>query len=130
MAITITDTTKNPIVIATGTTTTPFSALAVTDTTVPNPEAVTVTLSGYAYPLPVDDIGTLSDPTPGAIFTFDPDTHTFSEDSAINTGSPTPATTILHRLVYTPPQVTEGNAANAYATSDVNGVTDKKHCAD
>jgi hypothetical protein len=121
MTVTIADTTKNPIVIPTGTTTTPFSALSVTDTTVPDPETVTVSLSGYAYPLPASDIGTLSDPTGGGA--FDANTHTFSE-TALSTGSPSAATTILNRLVYTPPPVTGGNESYAYATINVNGVTD------
>ena len=92
------------------------------DTAVPDFETVTISLTGYAYPLPLGDIGTLSDPTGGG--TFDPTTHTFSE-TAFSTGTPTAATTILNRLVYTPPSVAGGNQAYAYATVTVNGVTDQ-----
>jgi hypothetical protein len=62
MTITFADDTKNPVIIAAGTTATPFSAISVSDSVLSDPETITVSLSGY----PPGNIGTLSDPAGGS----------------------------------------------------------------
>jgi Ca2+-binding RTX toxin-like protein len=117
----ISDTTVNPIVVGVGQNITPFSAIKVSD-----PLQVTETLSvtlaplSYYYP-PTTDYGTLTDPLGGG--TFDANTHTFTE-SAIVTGTPTPATQILSRLIYTPPTLSDGSGITIGATVSVNNAAD------
>ena len=86
---------KNPVIVPTNTTTTPFSGVVVTDP-IPSTENITVQLTPYYYG---QGLGTLSDPMGGG--SFDPATNTFTE-AAFATGTPTSATQILNRLIYTP----------------------------
>lgn len=121
---TFTDATANPIIITNGTTATPFSSITVSDPLYAT-ETITITpVSSYSYPYyysPPANFGTISDPTGGG--SFDPSTHTFTE-SAVVTGTPTAATQILHRLVYTPPSLSNGNSSTAYFNVSVNGTLD------
>ena len=102
MTASSTDTTTNPVVIPSGKPFTPFAKVAVNESTLPANEIISVTLSsGYSYPYSTPlDFGSLSDPLGGG--SYDAVTHTFTE-TAIATGTPTSATEILRRLVYTPP---------------------------
>ena len=108
---------KNPVIVPTNTTTTPFSGAVVTDP-IPSTENITVQLTPYYYG---QSLGTLSDPMGGG--SFDPATNTFTE-AAFATGTPTSATQILNRLIYTPPSLSNGNATTVNATISVgDGIT-------
>ncbi len=94
MTASFTDTTTNPVIIPSGKPFTPFTKVAVNETTLAATENISVTLStGYSYPggIPVD-LGSLSDPLGGG--SYNATTHTFTE-TAIATGTPTSATAIL-----------------------------------
>ncbi len=110
MAASIDDTTANPVVTASGTTDTPFGSVVLNETAFPALEVVSVSLSaGPNYT--GGDLGSLSDPT--GFGQFNGSTGIFVE-SAFSIGSPSAATNILQRLVYTPPTLGNGT----YATVD------------
>jgi hypothetical protein len=110
MAATIDDTTANPVVTPSGTTATPFGGVALNETAFPALEVVSISLSaGPNYT--GGDLGSLSDPT--GFGQFNSSTGIFAE-SAFSISSPSAATNILHRLVYTPPKLANGT----YATVD------------
>jgi len=113
------DTTTNPVVIPSGKPFTPFTKIAVNETTLGATENISVTLSpGYSYPYGSSvDLGSLSDPLGGG--SYNVTTHTFTE-TAIATGTPTSATAILQRLVYTPPTLAAGSYDAVNATITVN----------
>lgn len=120
MAATFTDTTISPVVLAAGRPANPFSKVVVNESTLPAAETLTIVLGPQPY-YTVTSFGSLSDPLGGG--SFDAITHTFTEN-AVATGTPTSATAILNRLIYTPPTPVSGNyiAVNA-AISVSNGVT-------
>jgi hypothetical protein len=109
MAATIDDTTANPVVTPSGTTAMPFGRVVLNETALPALEVVSVSLS--AGPNTGGDLGSLSDPM--GFGQFNSSTGIFVE-SAFSIGSPSAATNILRRLVYTPPTLANG----AYATVD------------
>ena len=110
MAATIDDTTANPVAIPSGTTASPFGKVVLNETGGPALEVVSISLG--AGPNTADgDLGSLSDPT--GFGKFDSSTNIFAE-SAFSLGSPSAATSILSRLVYTPPTLDNGT----YATVD------------
>jgi hypothetical protein len=119
---TISDTTVSPVIVPDGKTVSPFSLVTVSDL-LQTTEVLTVTLSALYYYPPISDFGTLTDPLGGG--SFDPNTHTFTE-SAIVTGTPTPASQILNRLIYTPPTLNNGTSINVDASISVNGIADPK----
>lgn len=101
----ITDTTVNPVVIPVGGTATPFSGVTVAEASLPARENLTVVLTPEPGD-PTADLGSLSDP--GGSGSYDPNTHTFTAPG-IATFAPTQATTVLSRLVYTPPTPAAGS---------------------
>ena len=109
MAATIDDTTGNPIAVPSGTTASPFGKVVLNDSG-PALEVVSITLSAGPN-TSGSDLGSLSDPN--GFGRFDSNTNIFAE-SAFSFGSPSAATNILNRLVYTPPALDNG----AYATVD------------
>lgn len=122
---TFTDTTKNPVVIPVdSTTSTPFSNVSVTESSITSLELLTVSLSQQYG----NGLGTLTDPAAGNNGRYDPITGIFSENG-VATSSPTPATQVLQRLIYTPPAVPKGSASTAYATIAVSGTTDPTRVA-
>ena len=117
MTTSFTDTTSNPVLIPTGRPITPFTKVTVNETTLPATEIISVVLSAPPYSNTPGDYGSLSDPLGGG--SYNATTHTFTEP-AIATGTPTSATVILQRLVYTPPTLTAGNSAQINARISVN----------
>jgi len=105
---TITNTTVNPVVIPSGKPVSPFAAVAVNETSLPASEMLSITLTGGG-----SDLGSIADPMGGG--TYDQASHTFTELS-VATGTPTSASLILQRLVYTPPTLTAGNYSAVTAT--------------
>lgn len=99
---------------------TPFSGYQVTDTPIGGTEIVSVTLSALPY-YTLSDLGSLSDPLGGGA--WNGISHTFTE-TAISTGTPTPATQILDRLVYKPPMLPAGQGQTVLATVSVDDQTD------
>lgn len=115
MALTISDTTTDPVLATDGQSINPFKAITVADTAPLNsPETVTISLaqtgtsaSGTtfdAYPA-ASDLGTITDPDGGG--TFNAATDTFTE-SGLVAGDPTFATDLLSRLVYSAPTLPNG----------------------
>jgi len=107
-------------VLPSGKTATPFSTVAVDESKVGATETLTIVLSPQSiYNLPAD-FGTITDPSGGG--SYNAMTHTFTE-TAIATSVPTAATSILQRLIYTPPTPTSGNfiAINAALSVSVSG---------
>lgn len=104
---------SGPVVVKDTETPTPFAALAFSDTLGYN-ETIKVSLSyeSYYYIPPPPSFGTLSDPVGGG--TFDPSTNTFTATATV-VGTPTPASQILDRLVYTPPKLGNGLAQSVVA---------------
>ena len=105
-------------VVKPGTTVTPFSGITVSDP-IGTTENLTVAL-GYGGVSNTSDEGTLSDPAGGG--SYNSTTHTFTE-SALVTGTPTAASQILSRLVYTPPALSGGMTNTVAANVSVNGAT-------
>jgi len=126
MTTSIQDTTATPVVIPVGTPVTPFNKVSVVESALPASERLSVVLTPQPND-PTADLGSLSDPLGGG--TYNPMTHTFTA-IAIATLTPSPATTILNRLVYTPPAPTTGSFSAVNATVSVgNGagtITDPK----
>ncbi len=115
MTVSFNDTTMNPAIVPAGTTSTPFSGIVVNETNVPALEVVDVVLS----PGPNTaggDLGSLSDPVGFGI--YNSSSHIFVE-SAVGFSSPSAATTILQRLVYTPPALANGASAVVNAAVSV-----------
>lgn len=112
MAATIDDTTANPVIIPSGTATVPFGRVALNETAFPALEVVSVSL-GAGPNYTGGDLGSLSDPT--GFGQFNSSTGIFVE-SAFSIGSPSAATNILQRLVYTPPTLANGAYATVNAT--------------
>lgn len=112
----ITDTTVNPVVIPVGGTATPFGGVTVTESSLPARENLTVVLTPEPGN-PTADLGSLSDP--GGSGSYDPNTHTFTAPG-IATFAPTQATTVLNRLVYTPPTPAAGSFSAVDAKISVN----------
>ena len=111
MAATIDDTTANPVITPSGTPAMPFGKIALNEAAVPALEVVSIQLS--AGPNTGGDLGSISDPMgPGQ---FNSSNGTFAE-SVFSFGSPSGATSILQRLVYTPPTLANGN----YVTVDAS----------
>lgn len=108
MTTTITNTTANPVVIPGGKPVSPFAGVTVNETSLPASEMLSIMLTGSG-----SDLGSIADPMGGG--TYDQASHTFTELS-IATGTPTSASLILQRLVYTPPTLTSGNYSTVTAT--------------
>ena len=118
MAATIDDTIANPVAIPSGTTASPFGKAVVNDGG-PALEVVSISL-GAGPNTTGSDLGSLSDPNgPGR---FDSSTNIFAE-SAFSFGSPSAATNILSRLVYTPPKLDNGTYATVDATVNIGSVS-------
>ncbi len=109
MAATIDDTTTNPVITPSGTPAMPFGRVVLNETALPALEVVSVSLN--AGPNTGGNLGSLSDPM--GFGQFNSSTGIFVE-SAFSIGSPSAATNILQRLVYTPPTLANGT----YATVD------------
>lgn len=114
------DTTSGPVVLPSGKTATPFSTVAVDESKVGATETLTIVLSPQNIYNPPADFGIIIDPLGGG--SYNAMTHTFTE-TAVATGVPTAATSILQRLTYTPPTPTPGNfiAINAALSVSVSG---------
>ncbi len=116
----ITDATVNPVVVPVGGTATPFGGVTVTESSFPAQENLTVVLTPEPGD-PTADLGSLSDP--GGSGVYDATTHTLT---ALGSASftPTQATTVLSRLVYTPPAPAAGSFSVVDARISVsNGAT-------
>lgn len=111
---TVTDKTVNPVIIRNATTATPFSAVTVSDP-VGDTESISVVLSSSSGPSA--DLGTLADPLGGGSFAAG--SRAFNA-SALVTGTPTAATQILNRLVYTPPKLADGTSLDVTADITVS----------
>ena len=83
MTTSITDSTKNPLVVTAGQTLTAFSAVQVADT-IGTTETVTISLGYgyYSYYSPTADFGSISDPNGGG--QYNPATHVFTETGSGN----------------------------------------------
>jgi hypothetical protein len=129
---TFTNGSPNPTILSAPTT--PFTAIAVNDPPL-TVETIKITLlPSYIYSYFSDgnlswsdpetsspDVGSISDPTPGATGAmWNQATHTFTEQVAV-TGTPTEGTKVLQRLVYTPPTLTAGSSDLVSAVVSVNG---------
>ena len=111
MAASIDDTTANPVAVPSGTTASPFGKVVLNETAFPALEAVSIQLSAGPNTTG-SDLGSISDPT--GFGQFNSSNGTFAE-SAFSIGSPSAATDILQRLVYTPPKLDPGNYATVNA---------------
>lgn len=119
MTLSVSDGNTKPVVIPSGKTATPFGAVSVNESTLTATDNLTVALS--LLPFSTDSgLGALSDPTGGGL--FNASTGVFTE-SSVATGTPSNATAILRRLIYTPPTPTVGNYAAVNATISVNNGT-------
>ncbi len=118
MAASIDDTTANPVAVPSGTTASPFGKVVVNDGG-PALEVVSITL-GAGPNTTGSDLGSLSDPT--GFGRFDSGTDIFAE-SAFSFGSPSAASNILSRLVYTPPTLANGTYATVDATIKVGSAS-------
>jgi hypothetical protein len=114
---TLTDKTTNPIIVRSGATVTPFSAITVSDP-LGTFESLSVFLK-QQYGSGVG-VGTLSDPAGGS---FNAGTGVFTE-TGIVTSAPTPASDILSRLTYTAPTFSDGSGAVVIVPIVVNGTID------
>ncbi len=115
MTVSFDDRTTNPAIIPSGTTATPFSNIVVNESDIPALELVDVVLSPGPNTAG-SDLGSLSDPT--GFGRYDSNSHIFVE-SAVGFSSPSAATAILRRLVYTPPALANGASAVVDATVSV-----------
>jgi len=115
MTVSIADTTTNPAIILGGTTATPFSSIAASESGISALQVVDIVLSPGANTAGAD-LGSISDPT--GFGQYNSSTHTFVE-MAVGFTSPGPATTILQRLVYTPPALANGASAVVDATVSI-----------
>lgn len=132
MAITITDTTKNPSFVPSAQVIAPYKTVTVTDTApLSATETVTITLAqsetnnpgnNFSYYPMATDFGTISDPNGGG--TFNPSTETFTESGVVG-GDPNFATSLLRRLQYNAPKLPNGQgfATQAQITVTDGGVT-------
>ncbi len=120
MAATINDTTSNPVVTASGTTVTPFSGITANEASplMPALEVVSIQLSAGAN-YSGGDLGSISDP--GGPGVFNSSNGTFAE-SVFSFGSPSGASNILGRLVYTPPRLANGTYATVDAAINVGSL--------
>lgn len=131
MAATITDTTKNPILVPSGGTVIPFSSVTVNDPfltawdTVSGGGSGTLTITLHS--LTGGPLGSLrdADPNYGGNGSFDPKTGTFTEKTF---GGPTVPdfvgpTADLHRIVYAAPALSEGQSEVVTATISFTGST-------
>ncbi len=118
MPATIDDTTANPVAVPDGTTASPFGKVVLNDGG-PALEVVSVTL-GAGPNTAGSNLGSLSDPT--GFGRFDSNTGIFAE-SAFSFGSPSAATSILSRLVYTPPTLDNGSYATVDATINIGSAS-------
>ncbi len=118
MAATIDDTTANPITVPSGTTASPFGKVVLNDGG-PALEVVSISLSA-GQNTSGSNLGSLSDPT--GFGRFDSNTNIFAE-SAFSFGSPSAATNILNRLVYTPPALDNGTYATVDATIKIGSAS-------
>ena len=114
---TLNDKTVNPIIVKSGATVTPFSAITVSDPLGAFENLSVILKQPYG---PGVGVGTLNDPAGGF---FNPGTGIFSE-SGIVTGAPTPATEILSRLTYTAPTLPDGSGVVVIVPVVVNGTPD------
>ena len=128
MSVTIGDKTTNPLLVTDGQSLAAYTGVTVTDTNpLSNTETVTITLAqtqnpplgpNFNFYPTVTNVGTISDPSGGG--TWNPATETFTESGVVG-GDPNFATSLLHRLVYTTPQVPNGQG---FATQASITVTD------
>src|SRR5882672_11086702 len=102
VASVIHDTTVNPIIVQAGKTVSPFKAITVDDT-IGLMETTDILYASSSMTVPFAQLGTLTDPAAGLTSTeFSANVGELKE-TALVTGAPTPATTILGRVVYTAP---------------------------
>jgi hypothetical protein len=134
VTITIADTNTNPQLLTPGQTLNAFKNVTVKDSGgLATTETVAITLSqnsaagsDYYYSGPsATDLGTITDPNGGGH--YDAATHTFTETGLVG-GDPTFATTLLSRLVYTPPALANGQglaeAASIVVSNGIFAATD------
>lgn len=126
MSITITDTTSDPLLVTSGQPLAAFKAITVADTSpLSNTETVSITLSqslsqslglNYHFGPTATNIGSISDPNGGG--TWNAATDTFTESGVID-GSPIFATSLLSRLDYNAPTLSNGQALAMQASITV-----------
>jgi hypothetical protein len=131
VAITITDKTADPLIVAEGQPVAAYEGVTVADTNpLDSTETVSITLSqsltqalglNYSFYPTATNLGSISDPNGGG--TWNPATETFTESGLVG-GDPTFATNLLSRLVYKTPQLPDGQAFAAQASITVtNGAS-------
>ena len=135
MSITITDNTANPLIVAEGQPVAAYQGVTVADTNpLDSTETVSITLSqtlsqalglNYSFYPTVTNLGSISDPHGGG--TWDPKTETFTESHLVD-GDPTFATDLLSRLVYSTPQLPNGQAFATQASITVSNGGDATTC--
>jgi len=109
VASVIHDTTVNPIIVQAGKTVSPFKAITVDDT-IGLMETTDILYASSSMTVPFAQLGTLTDPAAGLTSTeFSANVGELKE-TALVTGAPTPATTILGRVVYTAPALADGKS--------------------
>jgi hypothetical protein len=133
MPITITDTVVNPLIVAEGQPVAAYEGATVADTNpLDSTETVSITLSqtlsqalgrNYSFYPTAADLGSISDPNGGG--TWNPATETFTESGLVS-GDPTFATKLLSRLVYSTPQLANGQAFAAQASITVSNGSDAR----
>ena len=103
------DTTVNPIIVQAGKTVSPFKAITVDDT-IGLMETTDILYAASAMNVPFAQLGTLTDPAAGLTSTMFSVNAGELKETALVTGAPTPATTILGRVVYTAPALADGKS--------------------
>lgn len=103
------DTTVNPIIVQAGKTVSPFKAITVDDA-IGLMETTDLLFASSSTTVPFAQLGTLTDPVAGLTSKMFSTTAGELLETALVTGVPTPATTILGRVVYTPPTLADGKS--------------------
>ena len=122
MTVTITNNTVNPILLVAGTAGNAYSGVTVNDDDrLTTTETVTIKLSqslsndpgnNFSFFPTGANLGTITDPLGGGV--FNPANNTFTEQGLIG-GTPNFATALLKRLVYTPPNLSNGQGLASQA---------------
>jgi hypothetical protein len=103
------DTTVNPIIVQAGKTASPFKAITVDDA-IGLTETTDILYASSSMTVPFAQLGTLTDPAAGLTSTLFSANVGELKETALVTGAPTPATTILGRVVYTAPTLADGKS--------------------
>lgn len=106
MAITVTDTTVNPVIVVSGGTIKPLAAVTINDPNIGDTSDVVAEWADST--ITKTDVGKFADPNGGGTVTGLGTIVPIFEEKATNTGTPSAGTTILQRLDYTAPTLQNG----------------------